>query len=219
MAAVTWYVTSSLASVHQDMSETSPGAEGYATPATGWVVGTGATNYKQLQAQTEAGSFDATVHPDGTLITSAPGDCFRSTNTYTGTFDTGNWTIDLAVRAQTGGGTHDGNAGFRVFSGAAADGSDAVERTSARQEGSTVTDLATSATQKSSATFSVDTFSVTNEYIFIQVGWERTGAGDNANRDVNIRVGTGATVVTSANFTAGGGGGSASLNLLLLGCG
>jgi hypothetical protein len=40
------------------------------------------------------------------------------------------------------------------------------------------------------------------EYIFIQVGWEITGAGDMTSADADMRIGTTASRVVSANFTA-----------------
>jgi hypothetical protein len=209
MPAINWYGTSSLASVHQEMSETDPGTEAYASPVTGWVVSTGAgPDYAPLDSQTEQAAttfLGSPVEPDGSINTTN-GDCLRSTNTYNGTFDTGNWTCTLGVRAQTIGGAQDGRAAFRVFSGPNADGSGATERTAARQVGSGTLNLDTTVTQASTATFSVTGWTTSGaEYVFVQVGWERQGAGGMTTADVNLRVGNAsgkATRVTSANFTA-----------------
>lgn len=205
MPAITWYATNNLASVHQEMSETSPGAVNTtASPTTGWIVGTTApTVYSKFDSQVERleSTFAATpIEPDGSIDTSI-GDCLRSAATYTGTFDTGDWTCTFTARAGSSGGSQDGRAAFRIFSGAAADGSDAVERTTARQVGSLITDLTTTAQQSSSVTFSVTGFSVTNQYIFVQLGWEITGAGGMSNADINMRIGDTATRTVSANFT------------------
>lgn len=93
----------------------------------------------------------------------------------------------------------------RLFRGPNQDGSSATEITSAQQQGGLVSDLATTVTQVSTATFNPGAFSITNEYIFIEIAWERTGAGGMTTSDVNARIGngsgTGSRVVT-ADFTA-----------------
>lgn len=208
MAALTWFLTSSLnGASQQGLSETDPGAEGYASPVYGWIVGTTAGgNFSSADAQTEAAAatFGATAQPDGTPVTTAgAGDCWVTASTYSGTFDTGNWTIDQCIRANTSaGGTSRGRA--RVFRTANQDGSSATEVTAAVMVGSTVTP-STSSTTDSTVTASINTFSVTNEYILIQIGWETVTAGGMTTNDVNYRVGNGSgagTRVTSANFTS-----------------
>lgn len=207
MPTITWFGTSNLVSVHQEMSETDPGTEAYASPVTGWITGTTVSaRYSELDAQTEraAATFSTTVQPDGTINTGAgAGDCFRSTNAYNGTFDTGNWVINLCIRANTSaGGTSRGRV--RIFSGAAVDGSDAVERTGATMVGSTVTP-STSTTNNSTVTASVTGWTTTGaEYIFIQTAWETVTAGGMTTNDVNFRVGNASgagTRFVSANFT------------------
>lgn len=204
MPALTWYATNNLASVHQAMSETSPGANATASPVTGWIVGTTApTVYSKFDSQVErtASTFAATpIEPDGSIDTTI-GDCLRTEGTYSGTFDTGNWTCTFSAIAVNNGGSQDGRAGFRVFTSPNADGTSATEVTAARQAGGLMTNLATSAQQDSAATFSINTFTVTNEYIFVQLGWEITGAGGMTSADVDMRIGDTATRVVSANFT------------------
>lgn len=201
MAAITWYATSNLASVHQEMSETDPGAEAYASPVTGWVVSTGATNHGAFNSQTEATSFPDTTAPDGTIDTTN-GDCLRSATTYNGTFAAADWNIHFACRANSNGGAQDGRMRCRLLRSANADGSSATEITAAQQQGGLVTNLATSATQTSTATFNPGSFTVTNEYVFIQLGWERTGAGGMSTSDVNMRVGSSTgTRIISSDFT------------------
>ena len=207
MAALSWFVTNSiLDSVHQEMSETSPGADATSSPNYGWTVGVvAAGNYAKADAGSEVnGTFATTpVEPDGSITTTAnAGDCWRSTNKYSGTFDTGNWTFQMAVIAVTTGGDQDGNAGFRLFRSANADGSGATEITTGRLVGGAVTNLATSAQQASvHNSTSIGSFSVTDEYLFVQVGWEIVGPGGKTTRDVIHRVGTTASLVTSPNFT------------------
>lgn len=220
MAALTFFMTDNLADVYQEMSETSPGSEAYASPATGWIVGTTAAgNYASFNSQVEAVAteFGATVQPDGSLE-AVRGDAWRSLNTYDGTFDTGDWEFHAAVRAQTNASGQDGNAGFRLFRSANADGSGATEITAARHEGATVTDLLTSVTQDSNVNVNISTFSLSNEYLFVQLAWEVTGAATMPGADVNFRIGTGASRLVTPNFTPAGGAADAKL-LSLLGVG
>jgi hypothetical protein len=205
MAALTWFVTNNLASVHQEMSETSPGAEAYASPVYGWIVSTGAgPDWSPADSQVEqaAATFTGTTQPDGSIDTTN-GDCWRTDVTYSGDFAAANWEFHGAVRANNNGGAQDGNLEYRLFRSANADGSGATEITpTGNAVGSTYTNLATTVTQDSTVTKAFDAFTVSNEYIFVQVGCKRTGAGGMTQADVNFRVGTGASRVVSANFTA-----------------
>src|SRR5262245_17944538 len=186
------------------MSETDPGTEAFASPVTGWIVSTGTSGTSPFNSQNEqaASTFTGGPHPDGSIDTST-GDCLRTTNQYTGDFANANWVISFCVRANSSGSTHDGRVTARLFRSANADGSSATQITSAIQNGTTVTDLLTSATQTSTVTFNPGAFSVNNEYIFVQLGWERLGAGPMTTSDVNMRVGNASgngTRVVSSNF-------------------
>lgn len=211
MAALTWYLTNNSASVGSDLSDSDPGAEAFRSPVTGWVHGTGSVNHSEWFNDVEraASTFTGTTVPDGSLDTTN-GDFWVSPSQLTGDFASGNWNIHFACRANTAGGIHDGRMRCRLFRGANQNGSSATEITSAQQQGGLVTDLATSATQVSTATFNPGAFSVSGEYIFVQLAWERTGAALMSSADVNARVGngsgTGSRVIT-ADFTASGGGG------------
>lgn len=202
MPAKTWYLTNASVSVGSDLSETDPGAEAYRSPVTGWIVGTGATNHSEYENDAERASstFTGTTVPDGSLDT-VLGDFWVSPAPITGSFDAGNWNVHFACRANNNGGAQDGRMRCRLFRGPNQDGSGATEITAAQQQGGLVTNLATSATQVSTATFDPGAFSVTNEYIFIQLAWERTGAGGMTTADVNVRIGngsgTGSRVITA----------------------
>lgn len=211
MAIKTWYATSSLVSVHQEMSETDPGTEAFASPVTGWVVGTTGTGTGAFNSQVESSTFSGT-NPDGSIDTSA-GDCLRTTSAYTGTFASGNWTVNFCVRSNTVV-AGQGRMLCRLFRSANADGSSATEINAGVKTGSTVT-MSTSTTQNSTVTFNPGSFSVTNEFIFIQLAWERISAGGMSTSDVNMRVGNSAslgtrvvtpnlaiTTVVSTTFTA-----------------
>lgn len=203
MATITWFMTNTLVSVHQEMSETSPGADATSSPNVGWTVSTTApTVYAEFDAGTKAAAatFSATARPDGSINTSI-GDCLRTTNTYNGSFASANWTINGMVIGVTNSGAQDGRLRYRLFRSTNADGSGATEITAGAQLGATITNLSTSQ-QNSSVTFNPGAFSLTNEYLFIQIGWEITGAGGMSTTDVVMRVGTTATRVVSSNFTA-----------------
>lgn len=205
MAAKVWYATNNLASVHVEMSESSPGADATASPVTGWVVGTGATNHSEMYAHVEraASTFTSTTPPDGSIDTTN-GDCLRTLNPYSGAFDAANWTIQFTVIGVTSGATQDGRMRCRLFVSTNADGSGATEITAGHQSGGIVTDLTTTAQQNSTVIFNPGSITLSNEYIFIQIAWERTGGGAKSTADVNLRIGNTATKVTSANFTASG---------------
>lgn len=205
MAAKTWYLTNASVSVGSDLSDSDPGAEALRSPVTGWIVGTGSTNHSEYRNDGEraASSFTGTTFPDGSLDT-ANGDFWVSPAPLTGSFASADWNVHFACRAGTGGDTQDGRMRCRLLRGANQDGSGAVEITSAQQQGGLVTDLLTSATQVSTATFNPGAFSVNNEYVFVQLAWERTGAAGMTTYDVNVRIGNasgnGSRVVT-ADFT------------------
>lgn len=205
MVVKTFFVTNNLASVHQEMSETSPGAEAYASPVYGWIVSTGAgPDWSSADSQVEraASTFGATQQPDGTIET-VVGDCWRTLNTLNGDFAAGIWEFHGVVRANSNGGAQDGNLEFRLFKGTAADGSDATEITpTGNAIGSAYTNLATTASQDSTINKSFDAFTASSQYIFVQVGCKRTGAGGMTTADVNIRIGDTGSRLVSSNFTA-----------------
>lgn len=201
-SSLTWYLTNASVSVGSDLSLTDPGAEAFRSPVTGWIVGTGNNNTAPWNNDVElaATAFADTSHPDGSLDTTN-GDFWTSPAPLTGSFSADNWTVSVCVRANTSGSATDGRARCRLFRGANQDGSSATEITGAAQTGTTVTDVNQSATGTSTITFNPGAFSVSNEYIFIQIAWERTGAGGMAGDDVNARIGNasggGSRVVTA----------------------
>lgn len=200
----TWFATNSLVgTVWQEMSETSPGADATSSPNVGWTVGTTGAAISSFDSGTEKAWATQAGQPDGSLDATA-GDALRTTNTYTGTFATGTWTLNFAAIAVTLGGTQDGRILFRLLRSPNADGSGATEITSGALTGSTVTNLAASTQQTSSGTTSsIPSFAVNNEYIFCQLAWEITGVGAMSTNDVIMRIGTTATRLVSPTFTAG----------------
>ena len=121
---------------------------------------------------TFSGTAEPAGNPDNTL-----GDCFRSTNVMTGDFATGVWTITVPVIAVTGASGQDGRVRVRLWKSANATDTTPTEITAGAVVGTAVTNLATGAEQTSVATTSSITgFSMTSEYLFVQIAWEITGA-------------------------------------------
>jgi hypothetical protein len=202
VAAISWYLSATTANSWRTIDE-STAAAGKNTD--GWVVSTGSTNHSEYAVGVEraATTFTGTTVPDGTLDTSLF-DAFRTTNAYNGSFASANWTFVFSVQATTNGGAQDGRIRFRLIK-ANADGSSATEITSGQQQGSLVSNVATTGTFESSLTFNPGAFSVSNQYLFVQIAWERTGAGGMTTSDINWVRGSGAstgTRITSADFTA-----------------
>lgn len=181
------------------------------TSTTGWTVGTITTAfpYSSMSYNVERGTteFTSAVLPNGPPATAAghlAEDCWRLSANTTGQFSLGTWYSAMSVIAVTNGGAQDGNALFRIWRSANADGSGAIELTASRMTGTTVTNLSTTVAQTSSASTRIAASNLTNEYVFLQVAWQISGAGGNANADVLTRVGpitsltAGSMLVTSA---------------------
>lgn len=210
MAAKTLYLKSAKdAQGWASMSET---AQAAATTGHGWTVSTGATNHSALQAGVEraAITFLTTLDPDGFLDNVINFDAFRSENAYTGDFANANWEFHGVVRAVTNGGAQDGRVRFRLFK-ADADGTNATEIGSGQRQCAAVANVSTSADFDSNLTFNPGAFSISNQYIFLEIAWERTGAGGMTSADILFRTGSsssaGTRVVTAdlavtVNYTA-----------------
>lgn len=195
-----FWLTENLApggTLHRCMDEGEPPAT--ATMGTGWTVGTTTpTKYQQMFATLEASAagFGAGVLPDGSPD-AATGDCFRSRGTMKGHFKPGTWKLDFPVIGVSGGGDQDGAISIRILKGSDDGGSGAIDVGGGVLTGSTVTDLTTSAEQISAVSATLQGFEMDNEYLFIQVAWKITGAGGAAGRDVLLRVGANARILTS----------------------
>lgn len=207
MATQTHYLTNTLVGGWQSMSTTTPGSDAYASPVTGWIVGSttpGSNLYSSFAPATERAeaTFGATAQPDGSLDTSLK-DALYIDPGGGGDYASGNWTVNGVVRANTNGGAQDGRLRYRLFK-ADADGTSATEITAAAQLGVTLTNVSNAADFNSSVTFNPGAFSVTaSQRLFIQLAWERTGAGGMTTADINFRIGTNSTRVVTSDFTAG----------------
>ena len=150
-----------------------------ATTATGWTVDTvAAGNYALMTYGSERASsnFGSTALPNA-APNNTTADCFRTTSTLSGDFATGVWTIAVPVIAVSAAAGQDGRVRVRLWRSTSATGASATEITSGAVTGTTVTNLTTGAEQVSTVTTSSITgFSMTAEYLFVQIAWEITGA-------------------------------------------
>jgi hypothetical protein len=67
-----------------------------------------------------------------------------------------------------------------------------------------VTNVSTSADFDSNLTFNPGAFSISAQYLFFQIAWERTGAGGMTTSDIDFRTGSSGSVgtrVLTADFT------------------
>ena len=206
MAILTRYMTNTLTSGWQTCSDTAPTA-GYASPVVGWIVGQTApvnsNRFSYFQAATERAesTFGNVVGaPDGTLDTTLKDALLVDANPLNGNFASGNWTINGVVRANTNGGAQDGRLLYYLISADDLSGTNAAV-ISTSQVGATLTNVSNSADFDSSVTFNPGAFALTNKYLFVQLGWDRTGAGGMSTADVNIRIGSTGTRVVTADFT------------------
>jgi hypothetical protein len=171
----------------------------------GWVVATDAVNTSAYAVGVERASttFADALQPDGTLDTVLK-DAFRTSSPYLGTFAAGDWDAHFVVSAVSSATGQDGRIRFRLLK-ADADGSNATEITSGQQFCSLLTNVTTAA-HDSSLTFNPGAFSITNQYLFFQIAWERTGGATLAAADINWRTGsaiTAGTRINTSSFTDG----------------
>ena len=205
MAAKVFYLKDALASGSNHLSLQDGGSPpSQVRISTGWVVGTlAATRYARMDSQTERASsahLTTPIQPDGAPDNTL-GDCFRSENTINGTFANANWSLSFQVEGETRStSTHDGILRIRIWKSANADGSSPTELTGATITTTQYVNLANSAFQTITATWSPGAvITLTNEYLFIQIAHQLDGAGSNANSDTHLVVGSSNTVTTS-NF-------------------
>jgi len=202
MAVKQWYLANAVVDGWQSLTDTTNTA---ATLTAGWVVSTGSTFSSEhnsgAASDRAATTFTANTVPDGSLDTSLK-DAFR-TPLLNGSFASANWTFQFAVQSPTQGGAAGGQIVFRLIR-ADFDGSNAVEITSAQQSASAQTLISTT-DKNSTLTFNPGAFTITNQYLFVQVAWKRTVAGGMTTTNIRLRTGSAATpvgsTVLSADFT------------------
>jgi hypothetical protein len=200
MATKSWFLTATTGNSWRTVDESVQSA---ANSSDGWIVSTGSANDSEyfVGVSRAAATFSGTSVPDGTLDTSNK-DAFRTTNPLCGNFASASWDFHFVLRS-TIANSQAGRIRFRLIK-ADADGSNAVEITAGVQTASTVTLTATGTDFDSTLSVNPGAFSIYGQYLFIQIAFERTGAGSMTTNDVVWRTGSSASLgtrITSSTFT------------------
>lgn len=204
MAALTFYIKNAAASGSSHGSLQQGGtAPSTATTGTGWTVAKiTAPNYAlMIYATTRASTvFTTTAVPSAGPTTT---DCWRSENTLTGTFASGNFTVAISFISTSTSATQDGRFRVRIWKSSNATGTGAVELASGGVVQSTIATNLTTSAQNLTATVAVNqNLTFTAEYLFIQVAWEVTGAGSANACDVIFRTDGTNSKITTTSFSA-----------------
>jgi len=143
-------------------------------------------------------SFSTTVEPDGN-IDNSHGDCLRTQNPYTGSFDGSNWSLTFGIRVNV---AHAGSAAeywLRVFRSRDPAGLNATEITSS-PIGSGAFNGSSTLVQTATVTWTPGAFSLNGEYLFFELALEITGPSTNITNTWIIQNGSGISQIVTANF-------------------
>jgi len=213
VAVKTYYLKSaSNAQGYADLADSV--TQGAANSVHGWVPGTAASGRFPLRSGGATSTLVDATQPDGSIDTTNK-DAIRSEAALNGTFASGNWVFTFSCTGTVATSSIDGRILFRLFKSANADGTSATEITAGIQTGSTLVDISSSAdTTTSTLTINPGAVVLANQYLFIQVAWEQTGAGGMSTSNVILRTGSSAsagTRIATTDFTPSGGGATPSL--------
>jgi hypothetical protein len=220
MATKTWYINEiATGGTPANVLWWDDGADGVAeaTANTGFLVAKSALNtYANLSNGTaNATGFTTTIVPNATAPASngfftpsiyTPPDIIYSTDSiatlyeYNGYFPAGNWVFTFPIIA-TNAGANDiaGRINLRVFRGirSGTAWASVTELTSALQAGTSTGNFPTdNSVLNSVVTWAAPVFELQNEFLILKIGWQILNAGGNANRQVQFRYGSTATMVT-----------------------
>jgi len=111
---------------------------------------------------------------------------YRTLNKKTGTYASGNWVLSFKVKSGATFYSSTGKCQFRLWRSTNSDGSSATEITSGWVQSSTITWSAADQYQTGTATWSsAPSFSLTGEYLFLEVAWWiETGQGSGCTCDI-----------------------------------
>jgi hypothetical protein len=165
-------------------------------------VGTvAAGNYAKYarNTQRQPADFNTTVQPDGN-IDNVHGDCLRTQNAYTGYFAGANWTINFGLRPTT---AHVGTTATlraRIFRSTDPGGLNATELTASPLVTANF-DGSMAIAQTLAVTWSPGAFALRNEYLFIELALDITGAGNSATYTWIIQTGNAISTILTPDFT------------------
>ena len=173
-----------------------------AITTTGWTVArlTSTSTHSAMLARTERAS--TTFAAADAIPTFAASASWRSENAINGNFANTSWTLAFKVRAVSSATAQTGAIKVRLWRSSNADGSGAVQLTSAVVSGTTTAALSTTVSQTSTVTWSPGAIvTLSNEYLWVQCEWAIVGTATNNAADVLFYVES-AAVVTTPDFTA-----------------
>jgi hypothetical protein len=160
--------------------------------SSGWIVGTiAATGYQLMDFQSEVARtvFQVTPYSGSPNSSSNAGDCMRTPLLKGEIPLSASVEITQSVKANTAGGAMDGRFIYRFWKGANPTGHQATLISNTFFSSSTVLNLATTATQVCFASIPLPLSRFDDEYLFVQVQWQITGAGGGTTADCNLWVG------------------------------
>lgn len=160
-----------------------------------FIPGTFTSGYATMQTSAPASTFTSTVQPASPLGTE---DSFRSESPISGVFVAGLWSFAVHAISVNANYNGTGKVRFRLWKSANANGASATEITTSVAEG-TVGNLTTAASSPTSFSSTFPTVAFSNQYLFLQVGFQIVSAtGNTANSDVAII--TGNSAIQTSNF-------------------
>ena len=180
------------ATLHRSLQD--GGQPPVATIMGGWVAGTNVTGQSCIQnggtvVPRADAQWGATLQPS-TTVSQTIGDACRSENTLSGTFDNTDWNfafglISTSATQYTG----TGKLAVRLYRSTDPNGASATEITSGRVTSSTTTALSKVDPQNVFWSWTPgSTVTLSNEYLFVQVGWEIVTAGSGILQNVVLCV-------------------------------
>lgn len=173
---------------------TQPGAS---TSTTGWNVGKTSISFPfslmSYNVEKTSGQFNTAAKPaTGPDVAGAhfAQDCWRISAATTGVFSAGTWYSSTSVISVTAALSGAGRVNYRLWRSSSESGAAPTELTKGRMVGTTITALSTTVAQSSSASTQIASFSLTNEYLFMNMAWEIVTASGNNGADADIRFGS-----------------------------
>lgn len=208
MAALTLYCKDAVptgATLHRSLQD--GGSITAATTTTGWVADSNASAQSCLmvggtEVARNAATWGTTLQPSAAPSTTL-GDCWRTENTYNGTFANSNWVFTFGFRSVTAAYTGRLKLAIRIWRTTSQTGASAVELTSGRVvSAATGANLSTSADTTLTCTWTPGaTVTLADEYLFVNTGIEITSAGGGTTQDFDFRVSSaGGYALVTPNF-------------------
>jgi hypothetical protein len=165
----------------------------------GWRVGTTAASSVGWTRGSGISALFYTSTPHLSVVTSGG---FRTSNSYNGTIDTGNWLINGQVGATATSCGQNGKFIWRVFRDTNGSGASATELTAAIVPAGNFVSLSSAGVGLNSlTTMSMGSVTLTGEYLFFVGAWVTNSASVGGSGDVKYIAGTSGLMFITPNFT------------------